>query len=442
MSLSQRIEVRQQQTLAMTPQLQQAIKLLQMTGSELAEFVASEVEKNPLLDLQPAAQSGETGPGRAGPLGEARDDDMLARIAEPTTLWEHLHAQIRFMRLSEDTLEAALILADELEDDGYLRTSPDEIQGRHRLAPTAIARGLRAVQACEPTGVGARSLPECLALQLQERDRLDPAMQTLLAHLHLSASGRLRELERLCGVDSEDLSDMLAELRDLDPKPGLKFAVSQVQVAVPDVFVGRGPSGLTVELNTATLPRVLVDNAYIAEIGTDDTVSKAFISECRASANWLIRSLEQRARSILKVTTEIALQQERFFTEGIGALRPLTQRIVAERIGIHESTVSRVAAGKFLACEQGTFELRFFFSSTVPSVSGGEGFSSTAVQDRIRALVDAEEARRTLSDDRLVTLLRAEGIEIARRTVAKYREDLGIPSSVKRRRKKANLSKV
>ncbi len=441
MSLSPRLEFRQQQTLVMTPQLQQAIKLLQMSNAELADYVAGEVERNPLLDFQPSQPAAGPAPsGGGGATGP--DDDMLAGIAEEISLWEHLQEQIRFMRLDPDTREAALILADELEDDGYLRVRPEEIAQRHRLGMTQIARGLRAVQDCEPTGVGARTLQECLALQLRERDRFDPAMAALLGHLHLTERGPTRELQRICGVDAEDIEDMLAELRALDPKPGLKFNRVPVQVAVPDIYVAVGPAGLSVELNTTTLPRVLVDNAYLAELGGQDGVSKAFISECRSSANWLVRSLEQRARTILKVASEIALQQERFFHDGVGSLRPLTQRMIAERVNLHESTISRVAAGKVLACDQGTFELRYFFTSAIQSVSGGEGFSSVAVQDRIRTMVDGEEARRTLSDDRLVSMLQAEGIDIARRTVAKYRGVLGIPSSVERRRKKLSLSKI
>jgi RNA polymerase sigma-54 factor len=442
MSLAPRLEFRQQQTLVMTPQLQQAIKILQMSNVELAEYVSAEIERNPLLDVQPNRMLIGPAPPRSG-AGPARpDEDMLAGIAEEATLWRHLHEQIGLMRLNGAVREAALILADELQDDGYLRTSEQEIAARHRLNATQIEKGLHAVQSCEPTGVGARSLQECLALQLRERDRLDPAMRALLANLHLMAAGRMRELERLCGVDAEDLAEMLAELRDLDPKPGLKFAPVPVQAAVPDIYVRRGPAGLSIELNTETLPRVLVDNAYLADLGGEDTASRAFISECRSSANWLVRSLEQRARTILKVATEIALQQERFFSEGVAALKPLTQRLVAQRVNLHESTISRVAAGKVIACNHGTFELRYFFSSSIQSAAGGEAYSSTAVQDRIRTLVESEEARQTLSDDHLVKMLEAEGIDIARRTVAKYRSLMGIPSSVERRRKKASLSRI
>jgi RNA polymerase sigma-54 factor len=440
-SLSPRMELCQQQTLVMTPQLQQAIKLLQMSSFELAEYIAGQVERNPLLDLRAGTPLTSPSLPRGG-SGARSSDDLIGRIVEDTTLWDYLHEQIRVMRLDEATWEAAFILTNELEDDGYLRASLQDISRRNRLSMVQIARGLRAVQSCEPTGVGARTLHECLALQLRERDRIDPAMQALLANLHLTVSGRTRELERICGVDAEDISDMLEELRALDPKPGLKFHAEQIQVAVPDVYVSRNPNGLTVELNTETLPCVLVDNAYAVNLGTGDSESRAFISECRTSANWLVRSLEQRARTILKVATEIALQQERFFTAGVSAMRPLTQREIAERVGLHESTVSRVAAGKFLACDLGCFEIRHFFNSAIQAVSGGEAFSAAAVQNRIRALVDGEAAQRTLSDDALVAMLKADGIDIARRTVAKYRSVMGIPSSVVRRRTKTSLSRI
>jgi len=341
------------------------------------------------------------------------------------------------MRAPPDAIEAALVLADELEDDGYLRVPLAEVGTRHRLAARALLQGLALVQACDPSGVGARNLRECLALQLRDRDRLDPAMAALLDNLALAARGERGRLMALCGIDAEDLDDMLAELRALDPKPGLRFTEARVEVALPDVHVRRGRDGAwTVELNSETLPRVLVNNVYAVQMG-GDAAARAFISECSASANWLVRSLEQRARTILRVATEIVLRQERFFETGVSGLKPLTQRAVAEKLGLHESTVSRVAAGKYLSCAQGLFAFHFFFTSAIQAVSGGEAFSSAAVQERIRVLVQGEPAGRPLSDDQLVTRLNGEGIGIARRTVAKYREGMGIPSSVERRRLKA-----
>ena len=314
-----------------------------------------------------------------------------------------------------------------------------EVAARHRLTAAQAAAGLRLVQACDPVGVGARSLAECLALQLRERDRLDPAMAALLENLPLAARGQLAELRAICGVDAEDLADMLAELRALDPKPGLRFARARIEVKVPDVHVRRAADGTwTVELNSETLPRVLVNNVYAASAG-GDARTRAFISECGASAELAGpqpraagpddpqgRARDRRAAGALLRRSASA------------ELRPLTQRAVADRLGLHESTVSRVAAGKYLSCDQGCFEFRFFFSSAIQAVAGGEAFSATAVQERIRGLVDAEPAATPLSDSGLVAALNAEGIDIARRTVAKYREGMGIPSSVERRRLKSS----
>jgi len=439
MALAPRIEIRQSQSLVMTPQLQLAIRLLRLSNLELADYLAAEVEKNPLLELAPPAAApppGGTAPGR----GDG-DGDFLETVAAEVTLAGHLQAQIGAMRASPGVALAAMIVADELEDDGYLRVPLVEVALRHRLSKTEARAGLALVQACEPAGVGARDLRECLALQLRERDRLDPAMQALLDNLGMVAQRRMADLEAKCGVDAEDIADMLAELRALDPKPGLRFARPRVEVAVPDVHVRRAQDGsLAVELNTETLPRVLVNNAYAALVRGEDAATRAFVSECSASATWLVRSLEQRARTILKVASEIVRAQERFFSLGIGELRPLTQRAVALRLGFHESTISRVAAGKYLSCEQGCFDFRFFFSSAIQAVAGGEAFSAAAVQERMRGLIGGEGAASPLSDDKIVERLEAEGIDIARRTVAKYREAMGIPSSVQRRRLRSSLS--
>lgn len=433
MALAPRIELRQTQSLVMTPQLQQAIKLLQMSSVELAGYLAAEVEKNPLLELGPPAPASTAGTG----MGRRGDDDgdWLEGVAAAPSLHEHLHRQIRAMRAAPRVIEAALLIADELEDDGYLRVPLAEVAARHGLRASDALAGLALVQACEPAGIGARDLKECLALQLRERNRLDPAMQAMLDNLALVARGRLAELEQVCGVDAEDVADMLAEIRALDPKPGLRFVQSRVEVAVPDVHVRRMRDGtLRVELNAENLPRVLMNNVYSSQIGKDDSEARAFVSECSTRASWLIRSLEQRARTILRVANEVVTRQERFFDAGTPGLRPLTRRAVAEKLGLHESTVSRVTAGKYIACSHGCYEFSHFFVSAIQAVSGGEAYSSAAVQDRIRSLVQGEPARATLSDDRLVALLKAEGIDIARRTVAKYREAMGIPSSVERRR--------
>ena len=472
-----RLELRTSQQLAMTPQLQQAIKLLQMSNLELSRFVDEEIERNPLLDLAreqaeapspgrlEAAEQAlkDQGPGaafergaegafadRAGFAGTGASRGMGVPDAPPieetlgaeTTLLDHLARQVGMMRAPRVVRNAAMALAADIDEAGYLRIEEDEAARRLGVTPQIVNDAIGLLHQCEPAGIGARSLSECLALQLQERDRLDPAMRIFLDHLPLLAKADFRALSRLCGVDEDDVRDMAGEIRRLDPRPGREFTAPPALAAVPDVFVRRAPSGWVVELNSDTLPRVLVDNAYAAELAQGDVAARTFVSECRASGGWLVRSLEQRARTILKVGTEIAKRQEGFFEHGVPALKPMTLRMVAEAIGMHESTVSRVASGKHLACERGIFELRWFFTQALAATDGGESHSATAIRNRIRALIDGEDPRKTLSDDGVTEILRADGVDIARRTVAKYREAMNIPSSVQRRRLKAAAARA
>ena len=303
-----------------------------------------------------------------------------------------------------------------------------------------MEQALALVQSLDPTGVGARNLAECLALQAREDDRYDPCMATMFANLELVAQGNIAQVKRLCGVDDEDLADMLAELRRYDPKPGLRFGANERGAVVPDILVQRKAEvdGWDIALNPATLPRLVVNRGYYLELkgSCADEHSKGWLNERLSDANWLVKALDQRQKTILKVAAEIVKRQEGFFRQGVSHLKPLTMRVIAETIDMHESTVSRVASNKYLACDRGTFELRYFFTSAVGAGDGEEGASSRTVKARIRALIDAEDPKRILSDDRLVDLLKAEGFDLARRTVAKYREAIGIGSSVERRRQK------
>ncbi|MEM9147731.1 MAG: RNA polymerase factor sigma-54 [Pseudomonadota bacterium] len=495
MSAGLRLELRQSQQLVMTPQLQQAIKLLQMSNFELGAFVAEEIERNPLLtaddpepraerdavpeapteaeaeapadarvtaegDLSLVTDAFDTGadnlydasgpdlallPGeavamRAASPGPMPDDDtgFEQRLSEAPTLRVHLAEQIGQTRAPVPVPQIALALVEEIDESGYLTTALAELAERLGVTASQAEAALALLQRCEPTGVGARGLGECLALQLAERDRLDPAMRALTDNLALLADGQLDRLRRICGVDAEDLSDMIRELRALDPRPGARFGVSQPETLIPDVFVRPTRwGGWQVELNTDALPKVLLDRRYAADLARGGAETRDYLASCRETANWLIKSLDQRARTILKVSTEIVRQQETFFLHGVSGLRPLSLRMVADAIGMHESTVSRVTTQKYLATERGIFELKYFFTN---AVGGADGSSAAAVRDRVKALVDAETDGAVLSDDQIVDLLRAEGIEIARRTVAKYRTALGIPSSVARRRRLAMLS--
>jgi RNA polymerase sigma-54 factor len=276
----------------------------------------------------------------------------------------------------------------------------------------------------------------CLALQLIERDRYDPAMQAFLANLDKVAKHDIKGLAEICGVDKDDVMDMMAELRTLSPRPGAGFSGETTIAVAPDVFVREMPNGMfAVELNSETLPRVLMDKAYYAEVSALPMreKEKEFISECAANATWLLKSLDQRARTILKVASEIVRQQDAFFAHGVAHLRPLNLKQVADAIDMHESTVSRVTSNKYMSTPRGLFELKYFFSAAIPATGGGEAHSAEAVRHRIKQLID-EEGAKILSDDKIVEILTEFGIEIARRTVAKYRESLGIPSSVQRRR--------
>lgn len=492
MAMKQSLDMRQGQSLVMTPQLQQAIKLLQLSNQELAEYVEEELERNPLLvkveDEGGAGGDGEEPKRReqltldeSSGLGEARDQldapredvyesdtgsdagapaeaagpsaktdwstasgggsgedfDYAANVSSDVTLHEHLHAQLNFAGLSAADRLIAARLIDETDESGYLRTELEDVAKSLGADIANVEAVLNVCQGFDPTGVMARSIPECLGLQLKERGRLDPAMQAMLDNLHLVAKHDLKTLMDVCGVDKADIQDMLLELRQLSPKPGGGFSSDTAVAVTPDVHVRELPNGMfAVELNSDTLPRVLMDKAYYAEVSALPMrdKEKEFISECAASATWLVKSLDQRARTILKVASEIVRQQDGFFAHGVAHLRPLNLKQVADAIEMHESTVSRVTTNKYMATPRGLFEFKYFFSAAIPATGGGEAHSAEAVRHRIKQLIDDEAPDDVLSDDQIVEILTGFGIEIARRTVAKYRESLNIPSSVQRRR--------
>jgi RNA polymerase sigma-54 factor len=497
MSLAPRLDLRQSQSLVMTPQLQQAIKLLALSNLEIETFIAEEIEKNPLLE----SMGGDDIPGgepesdrdfdetREGPAdaaellasggeaaGEAAlDVDLTAETFHhdspsdsiggldgslgmsgagaggsedgpdfdnfgnaALSLADHLMAQAGASVDGADLFIAAHLI-DQIDETGYLTAPLLDIANRLNVALARVERVLGVIHSFDPTGVGARSLSECLALQAKEADRYDPCMARLLDNLDLVARGDLARLKRICDVDDEDLADMIRELRNYDPKPGCRYGGEPTMTVVPDIFVARRGEGWAVEINAATLPRLLVNRAYYAEVSTgpQDKASKAWLSDMLASANWLVKALDQRQRTIIKVASEIVKQQEAFFLHGVAHLRPLTLRQVAEVIEMHESTVSRVTSNKYLSCARGLFELKYFFTSAIQSSEGGDAVSAEAVKSAIKTLIQAEDPRKILSDDTLVELLNAKGFDIARRTVAKYREAIGIGSSVQRRRQKA-----
>ncbi len=375
--------------------------------------------------------------GKGGPAFDG-EDDLEGSLAREKTLGDHLTDQLAVAGLSGPDRAIALVLIDAVDEGGYLRAELAEVADRLGVEPERVEAVLSTLQGFEPTGVFARSVPECLALQLTERGRLDPAMQALLDNLELLARRDSMALRRVCGVDEEDMREMIAEVRALTPRPGLAFGSEPSNTVVPDVYVREGAGGLWhVELNAETLPRLLVDHRYHARVsgGAKSDAEKTFVAECLSSANWLVKSLDQRARTILKVASEIVRQQDGFLAYGVEHLRPLNLKTVADAVGMHESTVSRVTSNKYVSTPRGVFELKFFFTSAIQSSDGGEAHSAESVRHKIKQLIDAERGEiDVLSDDRIVEILKEAGVDIARRTVAKYREALRIPSSVERRR--------
>lgn len=543
MAIGPKLEFKQSQQLVMTPQLQQAIKLLQLSNIELTEYVQDELLSNPILEESEAAASDASsdvqtdeepapevpdpdavsadlepseldriedqalneegfGDGNVGdelhelqeadvaadgdigalpaadenPLDtnvdeafepdapEIRPDppesegdhqntqisesklspdsnlpDRQAALTLPLTLQSHLLAQLEASGFDADRKLICRFLIDAIDDAGYLSEQLADIADDLDANEEAVEEALKAVQSFDPTGVGARSLLECLSLQLEEKDRLDPVMQIFLDNISLMAAGDLKEIKSVCGVDDEDLAEMIADIKALDPKPGLQFDNVTIEPMIPDVFVRRNAEGYwIVELNDATLPKVIVNNEYYSVVkdSVRSDADKQYLAEKFNTANWLVKSLDQRARTILRVSEELVRQQSEFLDKGVQFLKPLTLRNIAAMIDMHESTVSRVTSNKFMATPRGTFEMKYFFTPAIQAVSGAESHSAEAVRARIRDCIEAEVADKVLSDDKIVAILRESGVDIARRTVAKYREAMDIPSSVERRRAK------
>ena len=486
----------------MTPQLQQAIKLLQLSNLELGEYVAEQLEQNPFLEADespsdaPMERRGDTGEtvkseassdtaqsepeltdstahdGAMDALDTQADDDydrggetapstqdeyavnnwtapagagggggedfaFDATLTKEISLNEHLNQQLQVA--TRDTMEVLIgtYLIDQIDEAGYLREGLSSVAERLGADLSDVEKTHRLITTFEPSGVGARDLKECMTLQLIETDRFDPAMQAFVDNLELIAKGDLRRLMDVTNSNEEDVRDMIAEIRALTPKPGYAYGAGPVQAVEPDVFVRRSPDGgWKIELNNDTLPRVLVNQQYFAEVSASNCAEddKVFVSEQFANANWLSKSLDQRARTILKVASEIVRQQDAFFAYGIKHLKPMNLKTVATAIEMHESTISRVTSNKYMATPRGLFELKYFFTASIASNSGGDSYSAEAIRHRIKELVELETATAVLSDDKIVEILQAEGVDIARRTVAKYRETLNIPSSIQRRR--------
>jgi RNA polymerase sigma-54 factor len=512
MALSPKLMMRQSQSLVMTPQLLQSIRLLQMTHLELAKFVEEEMEKNPLLergDVEPPSRESlptdsmprieashseavgnepdwvhdgnainsesmaetfdtpldnlfpdDTGshehlapdltaqwksaPGSSGGSdGEGFDLDDFAASAK--TLREHVREQISMTFTHPAERVIAWELADCLDENGYVNAELLEIGDRLGALPETMDSVLARLQGFDPAGIFGRDLAECLAIQLKVKDRLDPAMQALLDNLKLLAARDFVQLRRICGVDQADLTDMFAEIRALDPKPGTAFAAGVADSIIPDVIVRASPDGSwLVELNPAALPKVLVNQSYYKRVAASaqKAEDKEFMADCLQSANWLTRSLDQRARTILKVAEEIVRRQDGFLLHGVAHLKPFNLKMIAEAIKMHESTVSRVTANKYMLTPRGVFDLRYFFTQSIADTEGGDSHSASAVRHQIQKMIESESSDNVLSDDQIVEALKASGVELARRTVAKYRESMNIQSSVQRRRERRALEET
>jgi RNA polymerase sigma-54 factor len=526
--MKQALEQRMSQSLVMTQQLQQSIRLLQYSAAELVEFVEAEIEKNPLLAAddsendQPSTSSSDEASDDAGvsrsdamdalvsaerddvdvserdsiELGRDNDisraldtdeeavwgggdgdmssgfdadgfaesyavsggnesggsggggedgagflsDSIEQRHSVDITLREHVLEQVMLDFTDAAQRIIASYVVDMLDDYGYLREDSTSIAAQLGTTFDAIEAVVMKLQACDPIGVAARNLAECLALQLKERDRYDPAMQRLIENLELVAEGNRKALMRICQVDEEDLRDMLAELKRLNPYPASAFMKLQAEPVIPDVILRRSDKAWRVELNHDVLPKVLINKEYYNTLqrGSREKDDKKYVAEQLANAHWLMRALDQRAQTLLKVSTEIVKQQEGFFEHGIHHLKPLTLQDVATEIGVHESSVSRVTTNKYISTPRGTFELKYFFSSSISASKGGDDFSSRSVQQMIKDMIDREKPDDVLSDDTIAEALQRRGVDVARRTVVKYRTALHIPSSIERRRLKRN----
>ncbi len=511
MALTPRLDQRQTQSLVMTPQLQQAIKLLQMSNLELSDYVEEELEKNPLLERDEGNRRDEndagedqeqTGDGSgltedsgnqsldpvdfdskpgdaiieteqaldvdydnvynntSGPEADFSLGDSVSGLGgnigsgggfgdlpglEETLTGQPTLREFLLDQLTMETFDPVCRLIGQhligmLDEAGYLIGDLDGLAETLGCPLERVQESLERVQDFDPPGVFARDLGECLALQLRDKDRFDPAMEKLVDNLDLVAKREFTQLAKICEVAMEDIVDMVAEVRELNPKPALEFSHEIMQPVTPDVIMRPSPSGgWALELNNENLPRVLVNNHYYAQITkvASDKTERNYITEQFHAANWLIKALHQRANTILKVATEIVRQQDMFFRKGVQHLRPLVLRDIAEVIEMHESTVSRVTSNKYMSTPRGIYELKYFFTSAIASSSGGEAHSAEAVRFRIKVLVDAEDPKKILSDDKLTAILKGEGMDVARRTVAKYRESLGLGSSVQRRREKS-----
>jgi RNA polymerase sigma-54 factor len=469
----QYLKITHQQSLIMTHSLQLAIKILQLSSHELNEYVAEEVEKNPLLtdsktDLieenpsqnEVTEEYEEDGvetlnddqvkdseidwqtPERNSNNKSTNDHNLYEMMAVSPTLKEHAIEQIYLNIANPDKRKIALHITDLLDENGYISNELENLALTLGYSITIMEEVLALLQEISPAGVFARSLSECLSIQLREKQQLTPAFEILLDNLELLAKGEFVLLQKKCATTRENLIKMITELRTLNPKPGNTFQPELIGYIQPDVFLYQDNNNKwVVELNNDILPKVLIDRHYYALVKKQVTCKEGqkYLSEQLTTANSLVKALDQRAKTVLMVAREIAALQQDFFEKGIMFLKPLTLKAVSESLNMHESTISRVTSNKYISSPQGLFEMKYFFSSSLINRTADEECSSKTVKHLIKELINNEQPNRVLSDEKIVELLRIKGFEIARRTVAKYRESLNIPTSAKRKKEKITL---
>ena len=475
MQITQNLKLKQSQSLVMTPQLQQAIKLLQLNNLELTDLVNKELEENPFLenesneenvekfedetnDLSESFESGESIEDE--PKNEDFDnewdtdlnyqsyskssdgDSIDAGSVVEQTLSEKIslkgilknQADLEFNTQKEKKISELLI--DYIEPSGWILSDINELASFSGFERSEIENVLIKMQNFEPNGVFARNLKECLIIQLKNEDRLTDHKKQIIENLELLGEGNLKELQKITNLKEDDLKENIRKIRLLNPKPGTKYSDENSNIFNPDVIVSKNNQNWEVELNDSTLPKVTVNQEYINEIENLNCSEsdKKYITENLNSAKWLIKAIQQRNMTTLKISAEIVNQQKLFFEKGKKYLKPMILKDVAKKINMHESTVSRVTSEKLMLTPRGIFEMKIFFSASIGGTNDGDSFSAASVRESLKKLISDEPMNNPFSDEILVNKLQSQGISLARRTVAKYRELLNIPSSSIRRR--------
>ncbi len=486
LELKQNLKLSQQ--LVMTPQLQQAIKLLQLSRLELIETINQELETNPLLEESSTAdleQAGKTDSKDPEEWGAQESVPELAASEAEKTPWEkeaiketnwqevwddeyrralpsysfeekempnyenlvssksdlkdHLTWQLQMSDLSEEERRIASLIIGNLDRDGYLKATIEEIAEDANAEPEEVERVLRRVQEFDPVGVAARDLRECLLIQINHLGIEDPLVKELVSrHLHQVELHNYQQIAKATGRSAEDVVKAIDVIKSLEPRPGRAYSSEEVQYIVPDIYVYKVGDEYVVALNEEDLPNLRINSYYkdAAKNGNVSKKAKEFIQEKMKSAQWLIKSIHQRKKTIYKVTQSIVKFQREFLEKGITHLKPMVLKDVAEDVGMHESTISRVTSNKYVHTPQGIFELKFFFSTGLPRKDGSKDVAAQSVKERIRRLIESEDPTRPFSDKQIVEILAKDNIKIARRTVAKYRDLMGILPSSRRKRPK------